>query len=304
MTTTAFLRLRGVSLVELMVAMTIGLLIMIAVGQAYLNTAGSARVADAQAGMNEDAQTVLAILVQQLKLAGANPIRPDRDAASLRNPATQTFTIRACDTSFTNVTTAAALADLGCAHTAASPGPDALAVSYEADKLNTSVSTGGAPTDCVGISIPGTAYAYTNASGGAGSTTYFMAQNVYYIQDNTLKCGRAGSTVQQPLIANVADMQLSFGIADSIASTTVTGYLNAEGVESSAVGPLAGKSQAERWALVRTVRICVLMISTTAVAQDTATQYHDCSGALVNTPADLKLRRSYATTVVLRNPKV
>ena len=60
----------GFSLIELMVSMTIGLIIMLAVISAYLGSAGASRTAEAIGRMNEDAQMALTILSQQLRMAG------------------------------------------------------------------------------------------------------------------------------------------------------------------------------------------------------------------------------------------
>jgi type IV pilus assembly protein PilW len=66
---------RGFSLVELMVSLTIGLFLMIAVMATYIGSSGAARMAEAQGRMNEDAHAALTILTQQLRMAGSNPKR-------------------------------------------------------------------------------------------------------------------------------------------------------------------------------------------------------------------------------------
>lgn len=297
----------GVTLVELMVSLVIGLLIMLAVSQAYLGASASSRLAETQARMNEDAQTALATLVQQIKLAGANPLRTDRAAGSVRNPVTATYIIRGCDTAFSNLTSATSIDSLNCAHTAASTGPDALAISYEADNFNTMRSSSGAPTDCVGAGLKSTSVSVTTTAGISTSTTIYVASPVYNIDTSntprTLSCSNVdGVATLQPLIENVIDMQVTYGTGTKLSPTYILGYLSAQEIDNPA-GPVTGlASAADRWALVRTVRVCILVSSHEPVATSAnAAQYRNCNGTVVTNPPDLKLRRAYTTTVVLRN---
>jgi|JI6StandDraft_1071083.scaffolds.fasta_scaffold184496_2 type IV pilus assembly protein PilW len=297
----------GVSLVELMVSMVIGLVIMIAVGQAYLDATSSSRIAETQARMNEDAQTALAILVQQLKLAGANPLRPDRASSHVRNPFTPTYIVRACDIAFTNTHNATSIDTLTCSHIASSTGPASLAISYEADRFNSALNSAGVPADCVGNGLNSISVTFVTSSGASKDTSTYQAHPVYYIDTGnsprTLSCRNAGASGSaQPLIENVEDLQLSFGVATVAAPDQVQGYLRAQAIDDDA-GPLGAlPSKADRWALVRTVRICLLMRSGEAFATSIhAAQYNSCNDSLVTNPPDLRLRRAYTTTVVLRN---
>jgi hypothetical protein len=50
-----------------------------------------------------------------------------------------------------------------------------------------------------------------------------------------------------------------------------------------------------------TARICVVVRSEAPIAETVGTQYLDCSGNVATGPPDNRLRRTYSTTVVLRN---
>ena len=116
-------RHRGLSLIELMISMVIGLLLMIAIVSTYLGASTAGRVADAQSRMGDDAQTALSILAQQLRMAGDNPKQPNYTNAVPRNPAfpVGSFAIRGCDGSFTNVAAAATIGALTCGGGGAPP---------------------------------------------------------------------------------------------------------------------------------------------------------------------------------------
>lgn len=369
-------RLQGVSLIELMISITIGLIIIAAVFSAYLGAAGASRMADAQGRMDEDAQAALIILAQQLRLAGVNPAQdwtknlnystdtsihnpvylpeptyatqayaayktPKYDDTS-KNPAfvLSGYTLRGCQGSFDNVNTSDNLDNLKC--TTNLSIPNSVGVNYEADIYNTVPATAGTvgalPTDCLGnalykidAKIPQAAPASSAAPPASSSTGpapssssgpapassaaptykpvfYYEADNRFYIKQNTsnipsLYCqGNGQNSVEQPLIQNVEDLQISYGVQTPTATTsTVAGYLTADQLLAEPNLTAQGLPEAGRWKKVITARICVQMRSDTLVMPTiAAASYLKCDGSLGAAP-DLRLRRSYTTTVVLRN---
>jgi type IV pilus assembly protein PilW len=327
--------LAGFSLIELLVSMAIGLVIMIAVMSAYLGSAGAGKMAEAQSRMNEDAQAALGILSQHIRMAGNNPDQPNRvDSAnpaltSVRNPVygatslvlagtatTSNFSVRGCDGSFgtfTNVTSATSLDGLTCAAPVAATPSDSIAVNYEADRYNT-IAASGLPTDCLCNSLPivtATLNTIVAGTSTAANVTYTVADNRFYVNTESsvpsLYCRGIGNSIPQPLVENVESLRFRYGtISTATTSTTATvaGYLDASEILTEA-NMAALSDDATRWAKVATVRICIVVRSETPVAPDAASaQYLDCSGTLVTTPPDLRLRRAYTTTVVLRNRRL
>lgn len=320
-------RQRGFSLVELMVSLTIGLVIMLAVVSAYLGSAGAGRTAEAIGRMNEDAQMALTILSQQLRMAGVNPSQPNRttvtvagspnprgNSVPLHNTLTNAFAIRGCDLKFSDVTSAASTADLTCGHSASSAGPDAISIAYEADRYNT-IPTGSpafTPTDCMGSGITAMSPApvYARADGTTTfSATIYEAENRFYVGTSTsvvnptLYCKGNASANGQPMIENIEDLQLSYGTSNpSVTPTKVLGYLSAFEVDNDATTLTGAAGAASRWNAVKTVRICVVARSENPVLDSIdSAKYLNCEGVLVTNPPDKRLRRAYTTTVVLRN---
>ena len=327
-------RIKGFSLIELMVSLTIGLLITIAIFSTYLGASAASKMADAQGRMNEDAQAALLILSQQLKMAGNNPDQAGRvdDAdptlSSRRNPVygatsyptgsytTSNFFIRGCDGQFSNMTSASSLDKLDCSNSG-SALPDAIAISYEADSFNTiptSQATGKSSTDCLGKKLDTiTAVLPTVVGSGTASTTvtYAVAGNEFYVASSTplgspsLYCkGNGMASTPQVLVENVEDLQFTYGAIDSTTSATtatVAGYLRAD--ELAALTSVT--NSAMPWSKVLAVRICILIRSEGQVlSADSQTRYLDCAGSLVNTPPDRRLRQAYFATVVLRNRRL
>jgi type IV pilus assembly protein PilW len=314
---------KGLTLIEMMVSIVIGMFVVAAIVAMYAGASGAARTAEAQGRMNEDAHAALTILTQQLRMAGSNPIQPNRTTAVPRNPVfpAGSYAIRGCEGKFSNITVTTAISTLTCA-SGTTTLPDSIAVSYEADKYNTvPTTTTDLPTDCVGsalTAVPTTVVAATSTSPGTTSLAinYYVADNRFYIGTSSfvtspsLYCKGSNSNAQ-PLVENIEDLQFTYGTSPAATATgTVAGYLDADGVETNAdvttgasLASLATSSA--RWARVVTVRICVLARSERPAAVDAASaQYIGCNGTLVTNPPDLRLRRAYHTTVVLRNQQI
>lgn len=326
--------LRGFSLIELMVSLTIGLLLTIAIFSTYLGASAASKMAQAQGRMNEDAQAALLILSQQLKMAGNNPDQADRidnadpSLSSRRNPVygatsyptgsytTSDFFMRGCDGPFSNTTSAASLDKLDCSGSA-SLLPDAIAINYEADRFNTiptSQATGKLPTDCLGKKLDTiTAMLPTVVGTGTATATvtYAVAGNAFYIGSSTpsgspsLYCkGNGAASPAQALVENIEDLQFTYGAISTTpgASTaTVAGYLRAH--ELAALTSVA--NSAMPWSKVQAVRICVLVRSEGPVlAPNSTARYLGCAGTLESAPTDRRLRQAFSSTVVLRNRRL
>lgn len=303
----------GLTLVELMVSLVIGLILMIAIVSAYVGSSGASRMAEAQGRMNEDGQAALNILVQQLRMAGNNPKQPNYTSGAPRNPVydATTYIIRGCDGTFSDVTTAASIPALTCA-AGGGTARDSVAISYEADRYNTVPTTAGLPTDCLGQALPAinaNVLVWDGASAVSTPVTYYIADSRFYVgttavvKSPSLYCKGNGGVNPQPLVENIEDLQFTYGTALATATSTlaVSGYLDASGVLTDA-NLAALPDDPSRWSKVMTVRICVLVRSEQPVVSDASSaQYIKCDGTLETSPADLRLRRTYSTTVVLRN---
>lgn len=256
---------QGFSLIELMVSLTIGLVIMIAAFSAYIGAASANKMVDAQSVMNEDGQAALSILSQQIHMAGYTSNTP-------------VTAIKGCDSTFTNITSNIDIDALSC--TTNDGAPDSVAVRYEADTYNTIQTASGKPSDCLGNAL--------SLSGGS-----YFAENRFYLAtpsgrtNPSLYCKGNAANTAQPLVENVEDFQLLYGLAKAAGDQQVAGYVKA--------------SEITNWDLVLTVRVCIVIKSELPVLPDSrSSPYKDCSGSLSD-PKDLFLRHAYNTTVVLRS---
>lgn len=292
---------RGVGLIELMVGMTLGLALVLVATTAYLQNAGSARFASQQARMNEEANLALEILANQLRLAGFSNVtsagqRVFRDQA-----------IVGCDGGFSDANASAAFDALRCNNTA---GSDALAVRYEATRLNSQTTrpnhptNANAPLTCNGEGI---VLAPVN-----GVMTYIADNRFYVANDHTndgtpsLYCngstGGAAMSGATALVPNVEALQIRFALTGAVAAGSPVPHQITAVVDPS--HPRLGVPGGD-WTRVAGVDICIVVRSDTPVARDgltmnELTRHLDCSGAIQVSP-DGRLRRAYRTTLSLPN---
>ena len=296
-------RIQGRTLVELMIAITLGIILTGVLIAAYLATGTSSRQATAISRMNEDATIALSLISGQLRMAGFSIPRKGVSSASALVDGAQTSVpdrnfigagIRACDRGFTSSTVA--FADLSCATTAT--GAAAFAVRFEG------ADTAG--TDAFRFLLPPNLDCLDQAIGAKESTTgalglsYPLVESRFWVAANTssgtsdLSCLGNGGANSQPMVQNVQDMRLRFGVARDSQSSDVEQYLDAAGVEK-----LTG-SVDQKWSRVVTVRLCLLMRSAAASPADTGGRYFDCDGKPASS-SDGFIRRAYTQTVALRN---
>ena len=316
---------QGFSLIELMVSLTIGLLIVTAAFSAYMGASGAGKVAESQGRMNEDAQAALTILVQQLRMAGNNPHQAERSDKARRNPvyspypavfipipatfSLSAFSLRGCDGKFSNLATASSIDALNCA-AGSNALADSIAVSYEADAYN-SIGL----TDCLGAELRQIKATFVPPE--SSNDPYYVATNLFYIDTSasivspSLFCkGNGIGSIAKPLVENIEDMQITYGAVkavtavDETKTAVIAGYLRAD--EMISQPDLANlPNDAERWAKVIAVRICVLVRSEAPVVTDAVSaRYLRCDGTTNTAPPDLRLRRAYYATVVLRNRRL
>ena len=299
---------RGFSLIELMIALAIGLLIMATVLTIYVTSSRTSRTAEMDSQMNEDGLIALNIVQQQIRMAGYS---------NFENPATtDTYNFKGagvigCSAAamYPNAATQkilTALTDADCA--AASALGDGIIIRYEADAYNT-VQTGGAgslPTNCLlqaAIRQP-----------AIGTTPeYRLAENRYFVSSSVtnptpaIYCAGGNGTMPdyniqiQPILDNVERMELRYGISATKAptDTQIVTYMTAADINST----FAADSRDDRWERVVSVKICLRMRSAEPLKDIAATAtYRDCDGTLVTqaTP-DGYLHRAFITTASVRN---
>jgi type IV pilus assembly protein PilW len=282
-------RQHGFSLLELLIATSIGMVITVGAIAVFANSTGASKTTEAQSRMNEDAQAALSLLSREIKMAGYE--------AAAKTPSS--LGLRGCSGLFQFDANSVNDDKLKC-ETGGTSQSHSLVVSYEADEWNTVRSKRSLPTDCLGTEFkknptPAKHSYFIDNSPSSRSPNLFCQGN-----------GGSGSAPPQPMVDNIEDMKFSFGTASTPAtnppSGQIAGYLSATDVERLATSP----SQADiaiAWNQVRTVQICIVVRSEdkNLVSDNASSIYTKCDGTQDASKTDRRLRRAFTTTVALRN---
>jgi type IV pilus assembly protein PilW len=324
-------RMHGLSLIELMISLTLGMMVILALGYAYLGTRSTFKQQDALGRMQEGARYAFELMSNDLRMSGY--------AGSL------------CGLASTQVSNT--LADpakwyydlfnkpLIGYEDAASSAPDvsgdvvrgdALAV-LRADNskehvVTTDTAAAGAFTFDDGAALAAGDIAVAAGCGnakpravfeGAANTTGFtvglksvvmpMSGSLYYIKLNSADPAqpslyrRKADGTSEELVEGVEDMQIAYGVdtsnpvAPAVCSDndgSVDSYVAADQVEATV--PCA--TSAEDWKKVLSVKVKLVMRTTEdGIATESRTYtYNDGTDV-----TDRRLRKEFTTTIAVRN---
>ena len=292
-------RQAGFSLVELLVAMTLGLVMLAALGSLLSTSLQTNSQTSNSAQMTEEGGLALEFLARYVRMAGFSPPLANVSGASVLVKGVQTqaiesdFTgagLRGCDGGFTDAT--AAWDSLSCK----TGSNAAIALRFQGDLGNTEPSTEALPTDCLAQKITSKAPSVYDAT---REVTIVEAR--FTVNSNAeLVCGGNGNSfTAQPLFGNTEGLRISYGIAADGRSTQVLRYVNADTANTLLLADNTSASVDQRWSRVVSVKICMVVRAGTP-DQTQPAPYVDCEEQTV-TPTDKYLRRSISTVVTLRN---
>ncbi|WP_239287440.1 PilW family protein [Candidatus Nitrotoga sp. 1052] len=263
----------GFSLVELMIAITLGLIVLLAVGSIYIGSRQTYRVQEDNARIQEAGRYALEVLGRSIRQAGANAEMNFNKSAT----ALQCNVAGVCDA-------------IGGVNGATVADPDTLTVQFYA---------GSEELDPALIPTPG--WIARDCTGGkANPALGQVVTNTFDITGTDLRCtGSVGGV--QPLVENVEDLQVVYGI-----DTDVSGSPEYRSADLYVAAPTAAQ-----WPNVVTARVCVRIRSANNGLTTSPQKYLNCAGALgtatgaaaFSTAAagDLRLHRSFVATYNLRN---
>lgn len=313
-------RLRGRTLIELMVALTIGLVVVSAVSLAYLSTSRTARYADGLSDVADTGQAAMTLIGNAIRQAGFGEIVGSDmtlgpgDVNALRS---QTLFgdgahLAGCS-GFRFVDDTAA--NPACAATGANLNADTLFVRFQGDSVIPPAQ--GALTDCLGVAVPQEPL----PAGHLGLTRVAarpMVQNVYFVQDGRLWCRGNGRPTPadafapaQQLLANVEQFKVFYGF-DDVRFNGGAGAASASLRSLRDAAFLNGLPAAQNpWDFVISVHVCMVVRSAPSkgAALSGSTTFTRCpqtaaeagaAGVVVAAP-DGAVRRTYNQVFVVRS---
>lgn len=321
----AAMREQGRSLVEIMIALTIGMVILIAISSLFIGNRQSFRANDDKTRLDEEGRLALSLMAFHIRMAGYGTMLTSNEKYVADNdpnpanfnknyPATYTSysdrrtgssvnAIRGCAGGFAD--TAANVSAIACA---AGTSSDAFLVRYVVDQ--NIIATGGAvPTDCLGSTVI-LSPAIPEEKGRPGAAQYYLIENRFFVQNNAttgnpeLYCQGNGATppdppganlqnAPQPIAENVETMKITYGLS-SVGSATVQNVNRFLTADMMTAGD---------WENVVSVRICIVVRSANDNIATAKQAYRDCNDNQV-VATDRRLRGVFSTTVAIRNRSV
>ena len=253
---------QGLTLVELMVGIAIGLLVIaVAMGSLMVSRGISGTVSDASA-IQQQAAYAMRLFGQQLRQAGSMRLKLDPGTTVTEDP-------HRAAVAFETVASSPTLSyDAGTAAQVISgaDAPDALTVGFR--RYTEPVFTDAAGRAQV-----------RNCLGGPDDTisTDERMESAFSFNaaTNTLNCNGNGAGAQ-PVLQNVANFQVRYLLQDV---TTTPGIATVKTVDATAVGA--------NWAQVQAVEVCLVLYGNEAIDMpaDGTSTYRDCDAA--GTPIDM-----------------
>lgn len=293
------MRESGVTIVELMITLMITIGLVSAVGKLYFGSQASYRLNEAQFRLQHDGRYAMQLMETNLRQAGfghltsasVNAAEVDKtDFVAADGKAGQG--LRGCDDGFAKPLSFG----FDCKNGGA--GMAAFEVAYRvADKFDFDSSAG---TDCNGspaglIALPKSHPGYTAGRSVAIASNRFFVATPSGRKTTSLYCqGNSGNgrSVAQPLLNNVENMRMDFGVAP-IDEFSVQQFLTATQVDGLST------DQHRNWKRVVRVKLCLQLHAGKSVF-NTPQHYVDCNGG-AQIATDGKLRAVITSIVTLRN---
>ena len=254
----------GQTLIELLIAMALGLVVTAGAVSLYSSQRAAFERASNATTIREAGLTALSLIGQQVQMAGFVPA----DVASYSGPPPLSGCSGGRPTG----------ADDSLACTTLTTRSDGVAVRYVGDTVSTWPSSAGNVTDCLGQAVTGDVAAFGEQ--GALVVNRYFASVSTSTGEPELYCegsGKVGSA--QPLVEGVERIRVRYWLASALSA-----------VDASAVA-------LDQWTNVVSVDLCVLVRGS---PQGQRSRYVDCDGVSV-LGTDLRPRQAFSRRVALRN---
>lgn len=259
-------RQSGLSLIELMVGITIGLLVVLAAIGSLVATQVTSTATGDSSRLQQKADAVFRNLAFHLTQAGAIVLEVPPSA---ENPAALVFSSKY--TGFDRAITGAPLGQIFSIHgiDGAANAPDTLRVSYQDN---------GTVRDCLG-------------NRPTAATVNIRVDNTFYVNGADLMCLGASAAAAQSIADGVEDFQVTYGVLTDATGTKQYQFYRADQMLASPLTP--------NWTSIQAVSICLQLIGDTLGNPQPGLVMTGCRGQ--NIASDGALRRVFQRTFALRN---
>ena len=253
-------RQRGVTLIELMVGIAIGLLVIaVAMGALMVSRGVSGTVSDAS-GIQQQGAYIMRAIGQQLRQNGSLFLNPDptgMGATEVLSPVV--FEIKSDPISGNGFTQEDTLVGAS----------DTITTGFRRYQDNVFIADNATATDI------GTDYLARNCVGAPGNTsTDQKIESVFTFANNTLSCQGNGVATPQPIAQNVAQFEMTYMVQTTTAAGSTVQFRQGSVMPALATDP--------QWRQVQGVRVCVVLFGSEPIDMPAGSTYTDCGGNLVD----------------------
>jgi type IV pilus assembly protein PilW len=307
---------RGLTVIELMVALVVGLVISIAASAIFLGTRSATVANQSMSDQNETGQLALDLLGREIKKAGFFPAQ----FGSVTQPLlpgsfvnTKAPTKPAFDQGIFGCQGAAFDPSSNTCGAAVAGKPDGLVINYMSTPEFGDDAAMGNHRDCNRAKVSGDP---ANAAAVAANRPLFVSNRYSLVSTNyTAASGRSISTsslachgngddsaaAATPHLAGVEDLVIGYGVWGTSNQQTPNRYYNA-----TEVGALPVVDGLTPWQRVSSIRVCLVVRTPELVrqAEDTSTArtFTDCRGADVTlSNSDRSLLKRFERVYAARN---
>ncbi len=270
----------GLSLIELMVAMTLGLMITMTLGYILMGSRSTYRTQDASARIQDTGRFVLDFIGRNIRAVGRVEITPIAGDKRI----TMDNVLNPNCNQLTSICGANGITTVNTGGNPATRDVDNLTVIYQISDMG-----GNSIIDCNGngagtlLSQQRFAISGTTPIKYYGNVINTLRLNPANPNGFQLQCLGNGAPAAQPFAEGVEDIQFSYGI-DSNNDLAVDSWMATPG----------------NWALVIAVQACIMVRSIENGVVSAPQTIVDCSGTSF-TPNDTRLRRTFTSVFTLRS---
>ena len=262
------LRQRGVTLIELMVGMAIGLLVVaVAMGALMVSRGISGTVSDAS-GIQQQGAYILRVISQQLRQTGSLYLNPDPAGGGTSTDVLSpvAFEIKANAVSGGNSFEQESVL---------AGASDTVTTGFRRYPDNVFLVAGTEAAASTPATF-GTDYLARNCVGAPGnSSTDQRVESIFAFDSakNELQCGGNGAAAQ-PIAQNVAQFQVTYMVQTTDAVGSKVQFTKGSDMPTAATDPA--------WRRVQGVQVCLVLYGSEPIDMPAGSSYTDCAGTSVN----------------------
>lgn len=250
------LRQRGVTLIELLVGIAIGLLVIaVAMGALMVSRGISGTVSDAS-GIQQQGAYIMRVVGQQLRQTGSLYLNPDPSGtASTDVLSAVVFEIKANAISGNSFAQEETLVG----------GENTVTTGFRRYQDNVFIAENATDDDI------GTDFLARNCVGAPGNTsTDQRVESIFTFASDTLRCQGNDTVTPQPLAQNVAQFDVTYMVQTTDGAGSKMQYIKGSDMPTAAVDPA--------WRRVQGIRVCVVLYGTEQISMPAGSKYTDCKG--------------------------